>query len=162
MKKINLARRLTAGLAALSLAGLLAACSLFNTSANRGDDGDITSGGSLDVFSVAVGDCFIVPDGETVSEIAAMPCSQAHDAEFVGKVNVTLAAFDKSAISDEAESFCLDAMDSYVGPNWMDTPLDLSWLLPTEGSWSNGDREIACFAYSDDVNLTASVRGMGA
>ncbi|MDR1212894.1 MAG: septum formation family protein [Propionibacteriaceae bacterium] len=162
MQKTTLARRLAAGLAALGLAGLLASCSLFNTSANRGEDGDIVSGGGLDVFSISVGDCFIVPNDDTVSEIAALPCSQAHDAEFTAKFDVSITSFDEYDIRAEAEEYCEAVMYSYVGPNWEEAGFDYSWLSPTEGSWGNGDREVDCFAYTMDVNLTSSVQGMGA
>ncbi|MDR1387475.1 MAG: septum formation family protein [Propionibacteriaceae bacterium] len=162
MRNPTLLRRLVAGLAAVSMAGLLGACSLFGTSPVRGEDGDITSGGDLDVFSVAVGDCFIVPDGDTVSSLAAMPCNQAHNGEIIGKFDVAVSTFDEDAIDEEAFVFCGQAAAEYIGPNWESTPLDVTYFSPTEGSWDNGDREILCFGMVDGLDLTDTIRGIGA
>lgn len=142
-------KKISTILVALLAASTLAACS------------------QTSVFELKVGDCVLVPDGDQVGSLTSTECSVSHDAE-------VYAAFDtdpsdssaeypgESVLDEQAENGCLDAFESYIGTDYMESSLDISWLSPTEGSWENGDREIVCLAYPmDESKLSSSVKGSG-
>jgi hypothetical protein len=153
---------LAGGIVAIGLATLLGACSLFGGSGvDRDEDGNISGSGELDAFNVVIGDCFFEPEDETFSSLPGVPCTQAHDGEYIHKFDIDLPAFDKSAITEAAKEECLAAANDYIGPNWQDlASVDVGYFTPTSGSWGKGDREIACYAMVDS-DITSSVRGLG-
>src|SRR5215217_6529182 len=69
---------------------LMAGCSDESTqdSSERDEEGNITGGGDVGVFALAVGDCFDDPANGNVSEVEAVPCTESHDNEVIGKFNV--------------------------------------------------------------------------
>ena len=54
---------------------------LFDDDTVRGDSGEIIEGGGLGVFVMQDGDCFNLPDGDSVVSIEGVPCGDPHDAE---------------------------------------------------------------------------------
>lgn len=133
------------------------------TDANRDRSGAIVASGNLDAFQVRVGDCFDDNnnDGEQVTSIPGLPCSEPHD-------NETFAVFDLSldshpgeeAIAEISFDACIERFEPFVGTDYESSTLDITLMYPTEMSWAQNDREVICAVYDLDGNkLTGSVKG---
>ena len=166
-------RRMLVGVAAFGLLVGLTGCSgLIGGSKPRSPDASITQSAVIDAFQLRVGDCLISAQLEgSFNEVPAVPCDEAHDSEVIKIFNLTgfpvvNATYDAKAIDAQAEEKCEQAMVDYVGPNYAEVvpELDYSWFNPTEASFAKGDREIDCvvYAYSLELDLTQSVKGLGA
>jgi hypothetical protein len=139
------------------------------TTAQRGDDGSLTTAGNVSVTDLRPGDCFIGSDEEEISDVDGVPCDEAHEYEVFavqdrdGDTYPTDAEFD--AIF---ESICVPAFDSYVGTAYADSVLWATMITPSESSWDDGDREYVCALYEPEdpedpdsalVDLTTSMEG---
>lgn len=158
-------------LVAASLGGLtLSACSGTEASADRNDDGTIVSDGTVDAFSLHVGDCYdddsALADGTEVSSVSAVPCDSPHDNEIFALViagPVTGPYPGDDAIYDDNVGACEDAFARYVGIEYAESYLGMGPLLvPSPQTWATGDREIVCGLFDiGGAKLTESVRGAG-
>ena len=107
-----------------------------------------------------VGECFDVPTAtESVKDVQHHPCSDEHSAEvfYVGKSaaakHVAYPTDDEFAV--EVFSFCDGAFASYTG---LDSNTDAVWtygfFVPTSDGWSDGDRDVICYAAKIDSSTT--------
>ena len=115
----------------------------------------------LDVFSLAVGDCFLDPTGDGGLEVVpGVPCSEPHDNEvfYIHTIDAADLPSDEEMTS-LIESECYPAFESYVGLDYGSSELYIQPLKPSEGSWSQGDRELVCVLYDPDGQLTGSAEG---
>ena len=136
--------------------------------AERGESGEIVEAGDLDVFSMAVGDCFDDPPAtDVVFSIDAVPCNQPHDNEVFALLSV---AGDlgtdfpgEDALFTRGMEMCIGSpFASYVGTDYQVSELDVWTLTPTRESWADGDREIVCALYRLDFEkLTGTAKGSG-
>jgi hypothetical protein len=144
---------------------------LFTTlaDADRGDSGSIVEAGDLDVMSLQVGDCFDDADNldEVVFEVAAVPCTGAHDNEVFSLQSLGASFGDtypgEDALSEYTYGVCSGTtFDSYVGSSYVDSSLEVFTFTPTQDSWDDGDREFVCALYRLDFGkLTGTARGSG-
>ena len=137
--------------------------------ANRDGSGEIVAAGDLDVMTLQVGDCFDDPEviDEVVFDVAAVPCTEAHDNE-VFAVQSVASDFGGvfpglDALEQHGYEFCSgQTFDSYVGASYLDSALEVFSFTPTEESWDQGDREIVCALFRlDFAPLTESAQGSG-
>ena len=112
-----------------------------------------------DQVDLSVGQCFQDwEDGDY--DVETVACNQTHDFEVIHTFTVT----DKTRpsdteLGDTAEAECTAAFQRYVGTPLGSSSLSLGWLYPSVGSWSNGDRTIACYVGVDDgATLDQSVK----
>ena len=161
-------RRAIAGVAAIGLLVGLTGCSMLGGGSKpRDPNASITQSSVIDAFQLRVGDCLIsVELADSFTEVPAVPCNEAHDSEVISIFTLSVTAYSEDAINAEAEEMCLQAVADYVGPNFLDVvpELDFTWFNPTEESFARGDREIDCvvYTYSGELELTQSVKGLGA
>lgn len=134
-----------------------------NTS--RDDAGQIVQEGNISVFSLQVGDCLNIPDKNAtkLGESSGVPCSQAHLYEVFAETTITdLTTYNKDAISTKASDFCSASFQTFVGIPVERSTLTISWLVPTQETWGEGDNEITCILIRrDDLPMTMSMRGTG-
>ncbi len=101
------------------------------TTAQRGDDGSLTSAGNVSVTDLRAGDCFIGSDEEEISDVDGVPCDESHEYEVFavqdreGETYPTEAEFD--AIF---ESICVSAFGTYVGIPYADSVLWATMITP--------------------------------
>jgi hypothetical protein len=141
------------------------------TTAQRGDDGSLTTAGNVSVTELRAGDCFIGSEEDEISEVDGVPCDEPHEYEVFavqdrdGDTYPTDAEFD--AIF---ESICVSAFEPYVDAPYDTSAIYASFITPSEGSWDDGDREYVCYLFEPvDVNapggelvqLTESLEGAG-
>lgn len=106
--------------------------------------------GLLGFSGLEVSYCYDVTETSTYVAFDKVACDGPHDIEYFGS----------SALSHgESEQFpgnewlwqygsdeCGGQFEAYVGRPWEpDVPPDYSWVLPTEETWSFGDRLVQCF-----------------
>jgi hypothetical protein len=119
--------------------------------ANRGDDGQITEAGDVQVLDLRVGDCLeSLTESEELSDLPAVPCSQPHLGEVYALFDIPGTAYPGEeevwAIADEE---CFERLAGYSQAAANDPGVEVYYLYPTSGSWRRGDHEIACIAASE-------------
>lgn len=116
---------------------------------------------------VAVGTCMNgINEGVAVTTSSTRPvdCGTPHDNEVVGVVALDdSGAFPGDAtIEATAQRECVRLFADYVGIAFDASVLEMLPLVPTELSWSKGDRQISCIVLTvDGSRLTGSVKGAG-
>ncbi|KQO11876.1 hypothetical protein ASF06_04460 [Agreia sp. Leaf244] len=166
----TIAQRTFTPLAALSLMiGLFAltGCSVIDSvtpkdEAVRDDEtSEVTEAGQADVFTVAVGDCFNDVSSEEISEVPVVPCDQPHDFEAYSAFDLAGDDFPgDDAVTQQAGDGCTPAFAEFNGVGYDDSTLYLGYLLPTEDSWTEqGDREVLCYIYEENVKTTGTLQG---
>ena len=152
----------TPSLALFAAALLVAACA----PAERNDSGEIASAGSVDAFSMRVGDCYddqMFFSGE-VTDVPGVPCDQPHDNEVFALFDLQGSDYLGDDVTLElADAGCLERFHSYVGAAYEESVLAITHLVPSEGSWTQiKDREVICVAYHMEFEkLTGSVMNTG-
>ena len=139
------------------------------TAARRADDGSLTSGGTVTVDELRVGDCFDADDETEISDVDGIPCADPHDYEVfavqdrAGETYPTEAEFDTIF-----GSLCVPAFESYVGSDYTTSALYAGMITPSESTWDDGDREYICYLYepvddslTENVPQTGSAEGSG-
>lgn len=139
------------------------------TAARRGDDGSLTSGGTVTVDDLRIGDCFDAGNETEISDVDGMPCDEPHDYEVFA---VQERDGDTYPTEDEFdaifESICIAAFEPYVGSDYTTSALYAGMITPSESSWDDGDREYVCYLYepvdetlTENVPQTGSAEGSG-
>ena len=140
------------GLAAIALTaiGSLGFASLLPTLV----EGLEQSGSRSSTTPLLIGDCIDFDVYEPRS------CRQPHDAEvYLVTDHPDQAAYPGiDLLSEWAEPICYARFEGYTGVPYQDSALDFDYLLPSNVTWSAGDREVICVVYnlSGDA-LTAPV-----
>ncbi|MCC2029857.1 septum formation family protein [Microbacterium sp. YMB-B2] len=158
MMKMRTKRSLALAGSAMALSLALTGCSalsgiLGGGDAQRDDDGNVTEGANIDVFSLKVGDCMPATDttGE-ITDLDVVPCSEPHTDEVFYEFELEdgdLPSDDEIMAAVEAE--CVPAFADFVGVEWADSTLDFWWITPTEETWTQAnDRIVQCVIYKPD------------
>ncbi|NQX11981.1 septum formation family protein [Microbacteriaceae bacterium VKM Ac-2855] len=178
MSTSSVRRRWTHGAAIVAAAGALtitlSGCSAIQSLIPKGETrdtetGEITEGGTTDVFSLSVGDCLddttlsSAEDAETeVTSVPTVPCTEPHDFEVFANLTVPEAdAYpEEQALWDQAETECTTAFETFVGLDYQSSQYDFSYYYPTSGSWDEGDRTINCLITLQGEKTTGSLSGV--
>lgn len=120
---------------------------------------------SSSVLDLGVGDCLMLPTETQAVTVRRTTCDSEHEAEVSAVADTDPKGEDdpfpgEDALAKQAESACVGSFESYVGSPYVSSALDVTWLTPTEQSWSQGDRRIVCLVHALDAQrLSSSVRG---
>jgi hypothetical protein len=159
-------RRAALALPLVALA-LGAACS-GDDGADRGADGRITDAGDVSVFELLAGDCLSPPEEVQagIEEVTLVPCADPHTQEVFETLDYEPAEEGDddfpgdSELDTFAQAACLDPFADYVGVDYIDSSLFITYLLPTVRSWNEeGDREVVCIAQTTGEQLQGSIEG---
>lgn len=150
----------SAGLIVTALTG----CSLLGGSAaNRGEDGQVVEANEeADAFDIRIGDCLDTAKlSGSVESVPSVPCDEAHDSEAYFTENIDADAFPGATeVDQQAQEVCSGpAFEDYIGTEYDASALGITYLTPTAGSWTSGDREIVCIAIDSAGGLTESLKG---
>ena len=134
--------------------------------AERDDEGAIEGAGSVDAFTMRIGDCFDDQSAfsEEVSDVPGVPCSTAHDNEVYATFDVTLAEWPgEDQLNELANEGCLERFEAAIAASYEESVLMFTTLVPSKGSWDQrNDREVVCAAYHMELEkLTGSVLKSG-
>lgn len=161
------ARRIATALIATVGAVLMTSCSL--VSGWFGDD-DPAKPVMVSVFDVQVGDCLLAPEEvkAELPDLGRVPCDIPHQQELYAKITYVadgVAAHDDpypgaDALDTFAQGGCAQEFPGYVGLDYPDSGLWMTYLLPSARSWQQGeDRAVLCFVTTTGQSLTQSVKG---
>jgi len=163
MKKTTVGRRTLAFATVVAAAVSLSACSILNqVTGGITEAVDPDSGTTQGIFTLVVGDCEVGnTDSTEVSTTKTIDCAEPHDAEIYGASYLPDGEFPgDAAIEEQATNDCLAQFESFLGINYDDSVYNFSWYYPTEGSWSDGDREILCLVYDPTgAQISGSLAG---
>jgi hypothetical protein len=113
-------------------------------------------------FELEVGQCLDQPAAEQVVDVELVDCSEPHDLEVYQIADLPDQPFDPDAVDASSFEICLEAFDGFVGTPYAESELDIYYLIPTEQSWSDGDREVVCAVYDlSGAQLTGTAENIG-
>lgn len=131
--------------------------------AHRDSTGKITTGGSLPIGDLAVGDCFNRKDpaASAANEVDAKRCDEKHQFELLAIATMPAGDYPTdSQMKAFVGDHCLPAFATYIGRSYDQSQLDMYWYYPTTDGWGHGDHVIQCAVYDPlDSNLTTSLKG---
>ena len=159
--------RWTALAGAALLAVTLSSCSQVNdltSTPDRDEDGAITETDDVRFSTLKTGDCLMWSEMESISQdVPVRPCSDPHDAQVVGEFDSEADGPYGTAFSDEVETHCVPAVESFVGPEWESMDIDLAYITPDTASWSGSNNTVQCLVVTSDEEptLTQSLEGQG-
>lgn len=159
---------------AVTTACALSGCSAINEIIDSINNGPTSENGTKprtpgpdeeikNAFEIRVGDCFndpMVEDGELFVDIALVSCSKPHDEEAYFAVDMTESDYPgDEAITDFAQKTCLPEFFNFIGADESyEGSLDFGYFFPSDGSWDEGDREILCYVYDVEVQVTGTLK----
>ena len=115
------------------------------------DPGGVDSPATLSVFDLRPGDCLMRPGQPTakLGTVDAVPCSDAHDLEVFSLVDYADGDTypGEADLGDFADGACVSDFAGYVGSDYLDSELFVTYLLPTLESWNadgDNDRTVVC------------------
>jgi len=163
--------RAAAGAAILLAAASLAGCD----GAPTEEPTDGGGGPTQEPFHLEVGDC-VAPDeseeqaaepspGATeapppLDSLPVVDCGEPHAQEVFASDTLPNGGYPgQQLILEEANRACLDEFRDFVGLRADQSELKTSFLYPTPGSWTTGDREILCLISDPAGPTTGSLRG---
>lgn len=126
---------------------------------SRDEQGKVSEEGDLSVFHLQIGDC---TQGSALGEVAsvgATPCDQPHSYEVFASAQVEDETYDRNLIDMFAQMTCTQEFTKFVGLPVSDSVLDVTYLTPTEDSFSRGDREVTCLVGTGSGTSTGTLRG---
>ncbi len=147
------------------IATVASGCGLFGAEEPKRDaSGTITESADADVFALKVGDCVDSAKlgGEEATEISSVgtvPCGQPHDGEVFAETTMATGDFPgDAAAGDQANEYCKQQFESFIGVAFDDSVLDLVPMFPTSESWTyNDDRVIQCVVIASE-NRTGTMK----
>jgi Septum formation len=115
-----------------------------------------------EVRDLQVGDCLAdFEEATQASGVQPAPCSEPHSDEIYAAGSID--GFDEfpgsDAIEAAARRICLAEYEAFVGRSYQDSVLDISYLVPTEHSWADDDRQVLCTIFDPLDEVTGSLRG---
>lgn len=116
----------------------------------------LTACGSGNVFELSEGDCFNDPEESAaeISDVEVVDCVQAHDNEVHAVITLDDGDYPGSGeIEQIGETDCVGEFEDFVGIDYAESELFSGFLFPTEGSWSDGDRQIVCILWGPEPLL---------
>ena len=117
---------------------------------------------NADVFELKVGDCTDTDETlvDEATSIPVVPCGDPHADEVYFSYDVESDEFPgEDAILGEAQERCVAEFAGFIGIDYMESELEIWPMYPTQGSWSQGDREVLCLVYDPVQDTTGSLRG---
>ena len=106
-----------------------------------------------------VGQCYNTVSKESggknaVGEVTVVDCSKAHTYEVIAQTTFSddIKEFPKPEARDSlGQGFCLgEDFTKYVGIESSQTSYQIEYLMPSDGTWAQGDRKISCVVTQGD------------
>ena len=118
------------------------------------------------VLDLEVGQCINPPGGQDqadlISSVTVVDCAEPHLGEIFSLPQLPDGAFPGTdAVQGSAEELCTNQdFETYVGVPYQESEIFSSPLVPTEETWAQGDREVACLLVNEEgTETTGSLRG---
>jgi hypothetical protein len=124
-----------------------------------GSDAPAGAGDVVSVGDLAVGDCFRMGDGQTVSDVKVVACDQPHDAQVYAVVPLGLSGPypGTDAVSAAADEACQAAQSVLSDDVYDAVGVYPGVFYPLEQNWDADDRTAQCTVETDtEDGLTRS------
>ena len=141
------------GVSAAILSLGLSACSVSTSGTRKPSNGSRTPAASATADTqkqTHIGECFQFAPNEDSDDIS-VDCNQPHDGEYFhifDFAGTNIPSDDE--FDEESDEICGLIFEHYVGKPVADSTLDYGWIFPSDESWSEGDRDIACYLFAAD------------
>lgn len=100
----------------------------------------------MSIFQLSPGQCFDRPaEGDGLFRVSVVPCEVAHDQEMYAVLQLDHPSWPgEDVVQREATERCAGEFLAYTGATADESRLGFSSFVPSEGSWSEGDRQVQC------------------
>jgi Septum formation len=136
------------------------------TTAQRGDDGALSTAGNVTVDELRVGDCFSAAEfseeNVEIGDVDGVPCNEPHTFEVFAVADYNGSAYPgtQAAFEFAFAEVCIPPFESYVGVPYAESVLYANAIYPTQDGWNSGDHEFICHLHEvDERPLSESQRG---
>ena len=121
------------------------------TGATRGEGGEISSGGSIGVEMLSLGDCLNNLEEGTQLSVEAVPCAEPHQAQVYAVSTFEGGPYPgDDSLGKDTEQRCVDLMRTDFPEAFADDTVQVFFFHPTSDSWARGDHEMVCVALYTD------------
>jgi hypothetical protein len=122
----------------------------------------VKDGITVDASGLTVGMC-LSEEAATgaVGITQKVDCAKPHFGEVMSEGKITLPGdkFDEKQIAGLANEYCIKSFGTFAGLRYDKSSLQMFPLVPTEKSWSGGDRIITCIVYDQTQLVTGTLKG---
>lgn len=134
-----------------------------SNSPKRGDTGELTRGGSIDVSKLRVGDCakdLAGGEGEKryLTYVDVVPCTEPHKAEVFDSIPLFGVSVPAQSDMDDKGQSCVQRLERYSTSAYEDDSVSVTFITPTRDSWKKGDKSITCVA-TFPTDRSESIKG---
>ncbi|VXB86471.1 septum formation family protein [Citricoccus sp. K5] len=103
------------------------------------------SASATSIFQLSPGQCFDRPAAEGLYEVAVVPCEVSHDLEMYALFQLDEPSWPGGdRVHELADAGCREQFAVFTGSQAADSDLGYTMYTPSEGSWSEGDRQVQC------------------
>lgn len=103
------------------------------------------SASATSIFQLSPGQCFDRPAADGLYEVPVVPCEVAHDLQMYALFQIEEPSWPGAeAVHSLADAECRDQFVAFTGAEPEKTDLGYTMYTPSEGSWSEGDRQVQC------------------
>jgi Septum formation len=116
---------------------------------------------TVEATDVQVGDCIETTPGDNakVKTLPKVSCDKPHEGEVYALLPVSGNTYPgQTSLQDEYEKKCESALGTYSPKAAADSAYQIYLLYPTQQTWDQGDRRVACVTITADKR-TGSVKG---
>lgn len=97
------------------------------------------------IFQLAPGQCFDRPEEDGLYEVAVVPCEVAHDLQMYALFQLDDPSWPgDDRVHELADAGCREQFTTFTGSGPEESDLGYTMYTPSEGSWSEGDRQVQC------------------
>ena len=130
------------------------------TTAQRGDDGSLTSAGNVSVDRAACRRLLHGADEEEISDVDGVPCDESHEYEVFAVRIVRASTYPTEAEFEAIFSRSACRPSGLRGHSVCQLRAMAPMITPSEESWGDGDRSSSALLYDpNDAELTESLEG---
>jgi hypothetical protein len=108
---------------------------------------------SQELPTADVGACMDSSDLEgQIVELPTVPCDEAHDAQVVGKFDLSEGDYPgDETVTEQSTDRCATEFEQFVGVAVDQSSLELKFVAPNDQTWdADNGREVLCFAVTLD------------
>ncbi|WP_413451987.1 septum formation family protein [Georgenia phoenicis] len=114
------------------------------------------------VLDLEVGDCVNLDDlqGDEVSTVKALDCSEEHDGEIFGEHVFSGDEYPGEAtVQEESDAACTEQFEEFMGLPYLESELYFVSLYPSEESWDKADDRTSLCIVQAPETMTESLEG---
>ncbi len=112
------------------------------------------------IDKLRAGHCIDREPTDTFETMPVVPCGQPHDVEIYAVRDLRGGRWPgQQAVDELADEACRAAFRTYVGVEYNESTLEISWSTPTADGWRYGDRSALCILNDPAGRLVGSMKG---